>query len=102
MYCITVVYPRTDGASFDFDYYLASHMPLVERRFGENLVRYEVRKGVASPDGSPASFVCVANCWIHSVERFKATLEEHGSEIMGDIPNYTAIEPTIQIDEVVG
>lgn len=27
--------------------------------------------------------------------------KQHGAEIMGDIPNFTNIQPTIQVDEVV-
>jgi hypothetical protein len=28
-------------------------------------------------------------------------MEAHGKEIMGDIPNYTNIQPQIQISEIV-
>jgi len=28
-------------------------------------------------------------------------MAQHGAQIMGDIPNYTNIEPLIQIDEVL-
>jgi uncharacterized protein (TIGR02118 family) len=75
---------------------------MVTRFLGANTVRAEIRKGVASPDGSPASFVCLGSIWINSVEGFQSTLAQHGKEIMGDIPNYTNIQPILQLDEVVG
>ncbi len=102
MFSISIAYPKKDGGTFDFGYYAKNHIPMVTRFLGANSVRAEIRKGVASPDGSVASFVCLANIWIKSVEEFQATLAQHGGEIMGDIPNYTNIQPILQVDEVVG
>ena len=102
MYCISIAYPKKDGGTFDFDYYAKKHIPMVTGLLGANADRAEVRKGVASPDGSAASFVCLANIWIKSVDEFQATLAKHGKEIMGDIPNFTNIQPILQVDEVVG
>ena len=101
MYCISIAYPKKVGGTFDFDYYAKKHIPMVALFLGANAVRGEVRKGVASPDGSAASFVCMANIWIKSVDEFQATLAKHGKEIMGDIPNFTNIQPILQVDEVV-
>jgi uncharacterized protein (TIGR02118 family) len=101
MYCLSIAYPKKDGGTFDFDYYAKKHIPMVTRFLGANADRAEVRKGVASPDGSAASFVCMANIWIKSVDEFQATLAKHGKEIMGDIPNFTNIQPILQVDEVV-
>ncbi len=102
MFCISVAYPKKDGGKFDFGYYADRHIPMVTRFLGANSVRAEIRKGVASPDGSAAPFVCMANIWINSVEEFQATLARHGGEIMGDLSNYTDIQPILQVDEVVG
>ncbi len=101
MYCISVAYPRKDGARFDFDYYKSRHIPMVMGFLSANAVKAEIRRGLASPDGSPASFVCLANIWIKSIEEFQTTLGKHGPQIMGDIPNYTNIQPILQVDEVV-
>lgn len=101
MFCVSVAYPKKDGGTFDFDYYTQRHVPMVAGLVGANVVKAEVRKGVASPDGSAPSFVCLANFWIKSAQDFQATLATHGKEIMGDIPNFTNIRPILQIDEVV-
>ena len=102
MYCISVLYPKKDGGAFDFDYYAKKHIPMVTRFLGTNSVRAEIRKGLASPDGSAAPFVCLGSIWIKSIKEFQSTLAQHGKEIMGDIPNYTNIQPILQVDEVVG
>jgi len=101
MFCVSIAYPRKESGTFDFNYYTKKHIPLVTGYLGDNAERAEVRKGVASPDGSAASFVCMANIWIKSVDELQATLAQHGGEIMGDIPNFTNIQPIIQVDEVV-
>jgi uncharacterized protein (TIGR02118 family) len=101
MYCATVAYPRKDGGKFDFDYYAKKHIPMVTRFAGANCIKSEIRKGIASPDGSPAPFVCVASIWIKSIEEFQAALAKHGGEIMGDVLNYTNIQPILQVDEVL-
>ena len=101
MFCISIAYPKKDGGTFDFDYYVKNHTPMVTRHMGANFVKAEIRKGVASLDGSAASNVCMANLWIKSADDIQAMLAQHGAEIMGDIPNFTNIQPTIQVDEVV-
>lgn len=68
---------------------------------GANAVRSEVRKGLPSPDGSAAAFVCMAHIWIKPAEAFLAILEKHGADLMGDIPNDTDIQPILQVDEIV-
>jgi uncharacterized protein (TIGR02118 family) len=101
MYCVSVAYPQQSGGTFDFDYYINNHIPMVAGFLPNSLSKTEVRKGAQSPDGSAPSYVCLANIWIHSTGEFEAALAEHGKEIMGDVPNFTNIEPILQIDEVV-
>mgnify|MGYP001596058670 FL=1 len=101
MYCVSVYYPNKEDAKFDLEYYTTKHIPMVAGYIGDNVVKAEVHKGVASGDGSPAKFVYTGSIWINSVERFRATMAEHGGAIMGDIPNYTNIEPILQVDEVL-
>lgn len=102
MYCVSIAYPNEDGARFDFDYYLDQHLTLVNGFLGSNRQRVEVRRGVVAADGSPAPFICLANIWITSADAFRQTLSQHGGDILGDLPNFTDVQPIIQIDEVLG
>ncbi|MBT7953315.1 MAG: EthD family reductase, partial [Gammaproteobacteria bacterium] len=43
--------------------------------------------------------VTVANLLFDNVEAFEAELAAHAEEIMGDIPNFTNIDPVIQIED---
>jgi len=98
---VTVLYPATSDSHFDFAYYLSKHMPMVGQHLGDNLVGAQVRKGLNGADGSLPSFACVSSIEVKSLEAFKATLAQHGAEILGDIPNFTNVEPVLQFDEVV-
>jgi uncharacterized protein (TIGR02118 family) len=99
---VNVLYPRKDGARFDWAYYIGTHMPLVERKLGDGLMSVAVEQGVAggSP-GSPPAFVAMAHLSFESVAAFQDAFTPHAAEIMGDIPKYTSIEPIIQISEVM-
>lgn len=94
---VTVIYPNKDGSKFDFDYYMQEHIPMVERLFGKSI---EVRRGISAPTGAPAPYVCIATIAANIAE-FQAVFAQHGAEILGDIPNYTNVEPAVQFDEIL-
>jgi len=98
MQLVTVLYPNKAGAKFDFEYYTKKHTPWVSGLVGKKI---EVRRGLSSPGGSPATFVCLATIPVNSLDEFQAMFAKHGAEIMADIPNYTDIQPIIQFDEVL-
>ena len=51
--------------------------------------------------GAPATYVGMRHIYGDSVESFQAAFGPHAREIMGDIPNYTDLQPVLQISEVV-
>jgi uncharacterized protein (TIGR02118 family) len=101
---ITVLYPNEPGKKFDHDYYVNRHMRLVRERLqGFGLVRTEVDRGVAGgAPGAPAPYVALGHVYFDALEGFQKGMGQHGKEIMGDIPNYTDIQPQIQISEIIG
>ena len=50
--------------------------------------------------GSPPAYVAMGHLLFESVEAFRQSFAPHAQELLGDIPNYTNITPTIQISEV--
>ena len=98
---VSVMYPNTPGARFDHSYYRDKHMPLVAARMGSTCLRYTVDKGLAGgAPGSPATYVGMCHIYCESVESFQAGFGPHAAEILGDIPNYTDLQPVLQISEV--
>ena len=99
---VSVMYQNTPGARFDHEYYRDKHMPLVKAKMGDACKFYTVDKGLAggAPD-TPATYVGMCALFCDSVEAFQGSFGPHAEEIMGDIPNYTDLQPIIQISEVV-
>lgn len=50
--------------------------------------------------GFPAPFLAIGQLQFDSVEAFQSAFGPHSKEIMSDVPNYTNIQPVIQISEV--
>jgi uncharacterized protein (TIGR02118 family) len=92
---VTILYPKTEGASFDLDYYTTSHMPLLASRLGDNCKGWGVDKVVSGP------FEAIGWALVDDMDRFNGAMKEHGAEIMGDVANYTTIQPTLVIGDVV-
>jgi uncharacterized protein (TIGR02118 family) len=92
---VTILYPKTEGASFDLDYYCNSHMPLLATRLGDNCKGWGVDKVVSGP------FEAIGWALVDDMDGFNGAMKEHGAEIMGDVANYTTIQPTLVIGDVV-
>jgi len=98
---VNVLYPNHAGATFDMDYYLAKHMPMVRERMGSALKSMTVDQGVNGDlPGTDPAFRVLATLMFESVDTFQAAFVPHAPEIQGDIPKYTNIVPTVQISEV--
>ena len=91
---LSVLYPKTEGASFDHDYYRDSHVPLALRTWG--LDSAEIDKGIDGPYEAAVHFTFA------SMEEFGAALGAPGTaDVQADVVNYTTIVPTMQISEIV-
>ncbi len=100
---LTVMYDgNVEGGTFDHEYYRTTHRRLVLEKMGPlGLLGAEINRGIAAGDGGPAPLVAAGHVLFSSLEALQAALEEVGAEVLGDIPNFTNIPPTIQISEVV-
>lgn len=100
MITVAVMYPESEGATFDMDYYMNKHMALVDEHVGHVLKGKSVLQGVAGgAPGQPAPYRVIALLQMGSM----ADLQEFGQKngpLLKDIPNFTNITPQIQISEV--
>jgi uncharacterized protein (TIGR02118 family) len=102
MTIVSVLYSKSSDSHFDHDYYLQKHIPLVQARWATmGLEGVELMRGVASSDGTPPSFELIALLSFDSTDQFQAALAKFGAEIVGDIPNFTNVQPVIQLNEPV-
>jgi uncharacterized protein (TIGR02118 family) len=65
------------------------------------MVSCEFDKGVSDPAGGKAPYLAIACLKFNSADELQKALVKHGAEIVGDIANYTKIEPIMQVNEVM-
>lgn len=94
MILVQILYPNSDDATFDMDYYTATHMPLLAESLGDACKNW----GAATPKGG--DFIAVGWALVDSQEAFDAGMAEHGRKIMGDVPNYTNTAPNLVVSDV--
>ncbi|TNF08435.1 MAG: EthD family reductase [Gammaproteobacteria bacterium] len=98
---VSVMYPNSAEATFDIDYYCNTHVPLVVSLLGDALKAGAVDHGIAggAPGEAPA-FIAMGHLTFDSVEAFQQSFGPNADEILGDLPNFTNVQPTIQISEI--
>jgi uncharacterized protein (TIGR02118 family) len=99
---ITILYPNGEGKTFDMDYYSNTHMPMVASLLGNSLKLVTIDKGIASgtPD-TQVPFLAIGYLYFDKLSDFQNSFGPHAEKIRGDIPNYTNIQPVVQISEVL-
>lgn len=78
-------------------------MTLVRERLGSlGLRRLEVDRGLAGgAPGAPAPYTCAGHLYFDSVAAFQAAMKPQGKELFADVPNFTNIQPLVQISEII-
>ncbi len=98
---VSVVYPSGPEVKFDWQYYMDKHIPAVKKLTPMGLVRVEVDKGMGSAQpGVPAPFLCMAHLHFNSMGDMQKCMAM-SNELMADVPNFTNIQPQIQISEIL-
>ena len=102
MIMVSVMYPNQEGVAFDFAYWTGIHIPLVTQLVGPALKGVETERGLSGTlPGSTAPYVAVAHLLFDSLAEFQSAFGPHAAALMGDIPKFTNVRPTIQIGEVL-
>ena len=100
---ITVMYENVDDATFDLDYYMTEHMPLVDRKFKPFGIKgWRVLKAVGTPTGEKPLYSIIANLEFDTAEQFKAAVAAEGCLVFGDVPNFSNKAPVVVIGDLVG
>jgi uncharacterized protein (TIGR02118 family) len=101
---ISILYPNKPGGRFDFRYYTARHMPRSIELLGAHpgFKGVSVERGVSgAAPGSAPEYVAMCHFHFGSADEFLQAFMPNAPELQGDIPNYTDLQPVIQINEVL-
>jgi len=99
---LSVMYPNGDGKTFDMNYYLNTHIPLVAKLLGDAVKGATVEEGlVGVAPGSTATYAAMGNIYFDSMESFQNSFGPNAPQILGDLPNFTNAEPVVQLSKVM-
>lgn len=98
---VTVFYPNGEGKTFDMDYYSNKHMSLVKTLLGDSVKVISIDKGLASgtPD-TPVPYLAIGYLYFDTMSAFQNSMGPATEKLVADLPNFTNIQPVIQISEV--
>lgn len=99
---VAIFYPNGEGKTFDMDYYSNKHMPMAAGLFGDSLKAFSIDNGQANgtPD-FPVKYLAIGYFYFDTMSSFKNSMGPNREKIKADVPNYTNIQPVLQISEVV-
>jgi uncharacterized protein (TIGR02118 family) len=101
---ISILYSNNKDSRFDMSYYFDTHMPLsiglLSTHSGFKGISVERGLGGAMP-GTDVAYIAMCHFLFDSAEDFMDAFTPHAAELQGDMPNYTDIEPIIQVSEVL-
>lgn len=99
---VAILYPNGEDKTFDMDYYSTKHMPMVAGLFGDAMKAMAIDKGMAgrTPE-EPMPYLAVGYFYFNQLSDYENAFGPNAEKILSDIPNYTNIQPVVQISEVV-
>lgn len=99
---ISIMYPYSEGKTFNMEYYENKHMPMVAGFLGSNLVKYTIEKGLSSGiPNQPLPFMAIGTFYVKSLSEYQAAIAPNRDAIRTDFANYTNVVPMILVSEVV-
>lgn len=99
MITVSVLYPKTAESTFNLEYYMNNHVPMVERLLkpmGMSEMVVEQSIGTPMPD-VPAPFSIVSRLVFSNMEEMEMGMGHHGEALMRDTPNFSNVQPVVQI-----
>jgi uncharacterized protein (TIGR02118 family) len=103
MYILTIHYPKSPDATFDFAYFKSKHLPEVGEAFKPFGLGYaSVLRGEESlGGGEPAYFATTILSFADEEAARNAVASDAGKALAKDIANFTSVTPIMQFNTAV-
>jgi uncharacterized protein (TIGR02118 family) len=96
---VIVAYPRKEGATFDKNYYLATHMPMV----GKHWKKHGLKSYAVTELSADAPYTYTVAMDFESYEGFGAASQDPNmKEIMEDVPKFSSEQPIMLHGNIIG
>ena len=75
---------------------------MVDSLLGDAMKGFTIDKGISgrTPE-DPLPYLAIGYLYFESIDAYRSAFAPHAEAIVGDIPNYTNVQPMIQIGEIV-
>lgn len=100
---LSVMYPTNSGTSFNWDYYLSSHLELVHKLLDtRGLQRIEIDRGISGLlPGYPVPYHAVGHLFFASKSDLESAMVASAPELIADQQEYFSGESVLLVSEVV-
>jgi len=99
---VSIIYPNGPDKTFDMSYYENKHMPMLAELYGDAMKNYTIDKGISGrTQEEEIPFLAMGCMYFETLADYRNGFAPNAEKILGDIPNYTNIQPIVQISEVV-
>ena len=99
---VSISYDNDAEASFDHDYYLDKHIPLLKKLMQPlGLKSVEVDRCVDGPVGKGSPAKAIVHMSFDDLDSALSALQQTAKELTADVPNYTKLTPKVQISDIV-
>ena len=99
---LSVLYPNQPDGSFDMEYYTSRHVPLVLDRCGADVQPGGIERALpGGAFGLDATYCAAGHLIFESRDAMERSFGKHLPEFLADVPNFTNLQPVVQISEVV-
>ncbi len=91
---VSMMYPVTEGATFDLEYYRTTHIgDIVKRTPG--VVRYEIDEAIDGP------YFMIGQIFESAEALQPAMNAPTADEAWADVPNFTNLQPVMQVSRIL-
>ncbi|KAF7948655.1 hypothetical protein EAE96_007851 [Botrytis aclada] len=94
---ITVIYPKTETSTFGSDYYITTHMPLVQEKWGP----YGLTNWIVTKLDESGGYTYQTILWFESKRAFGEAVAAEGPTVTGDVGNFSSEQPLLVVGEEV-
>lgn len=100
MYKLVALYPNGPDVEFDFDYYTGTHDRMAKDLLGDfGLSHIDVDRGLSNGGDEDAPYRAIGTLFFETLEGLQEGLTAHAETLLADIPNFSNVEPTLQVSE---
>lgn len=91
-----IIYPKSEGSTFDMEYYTKTHMPMLADALGDACKMW----GATEAHGEEYHAIGWVN--VESMDAWQTVIAgDEGTKILADVPNYTTVQPALVTGESI-